>query len=166
MCVIFRPRALDDIANLHIGRAATSQRLQLMQYFSASSYSAPLSDADARHPARLVLALDSRVHPAHRAGGGADGALNAVFELVSFIVGLLRVGQSVERHVNTDGTNTAAASLGDGIKSAQPEPMANRFSMVCPACDGRSAHQWLHRTAATVAAQKNRPYTFTPCGGL
>ncbi len=95
----FCPRALDNIANLHIGRAGDLQRLQLMQYFSASSYSAPSFNADARHPARLVLALDNRDSPAHRAGGGADGALNAVFEAGVFIVGLLRVGQSVERHV-------------------------------------------------------------------
>ncbi len=95
--VIFCPRALDNIANLHMDGQATSQRLQLMQYFSASSSVRHLSNADARHPARLVLALITGIHPAHRAGGGADGALNAFSKLVSFIVGLLRVGQSVER---------------------------------------------------------------------
>ena len=31
------PGALNDIANFHIRRQATSQRLQLMQYLSASS---------------------------------------------------------------------------------------------------------------------------------
>ncbi len=93
------PRALDNIANLHIGRAGDFTTLQLMQYFSASSYSAPSFKRRALHPARLVLAPDNPDSPGSPAGGGADGALNAVFEAGVIHFGLLRVGQSVERHV-------------------------------------------------------------------
>ncbi len=91
--VIFRPRALDDIAIFTSDGQATSQRLQLMQYFSPRHTVRHLSNADARHPARLVWPRISRIHPAHRAGGGADGDLMQFSKLVSFIVGLLRVGQ-------------------------------------------------------------------------
>ncbi len=66
-----------------------------MQYFSARHTVRHLLNADALHPARLVLPRITRIHPAHRAGGGADGALMQFSKLVSFIVGLLRVGQSL-----------------------------------------------------------------------
>ena len=41
LLAVLCPGALNDIANFTSDGQATSQRLQLMQYFSASSYSAP-----------------------------------------------------------------------------------------------------------------------------
>ncbi len=63
-----------------------------MQYLAPRHTVRHLSNADARHPARLFWPWITGIHPAHRAGGGADVHLMQFSKLVSFIVGLLRVG--------------------------------------------------------------------------
>ncbi len=51
-----------------------------------------LLNADARHPAGLFWPWITGIHPAHWAGGGQTVHLMQFSKLVSFIVGLLRLG--------------------------------------------------------------------------
>ena len=79
---------------------ATSQRLQLMQYFSASSYSAP-SFKRRRSPSGPACFGPGYPGFTRLTGQAVVQTVHLMqfSKLVSFIVGLLRVGQSVERHV-------------------------------------------------------------------
>ncbi|CSF09754.1 Uncharacterised protein [Shigella sonnei] len=79
--VIFCPRALDNIANLHIGRAGDFTTFAVDAIFQRLVIQCAIFQTQtlAIRPG-LFWPWITGIHPAHRAGGGADGALNAVFE--------------------------------------------------------------------------------------